>query len=325
MRARGAAVGRDSAGQGQQPARPGATTIADDAPFADARRQVILARVAACERTMATPHWYSFETAALLHGLWTFRLTDAVHLTQLVNPHIAREDDAITPRDQVVRHCTDLTEGDRTTVRGLPVTSLERTAVDCARSMRFPAALMTMDCALRHGADLRVVDRILRDAKGGRGVVQARQVRDLADPGSESPGESLVRGVLVEHGYPPPQTQARVTTALGDRWVDLGWPDAKVAVEFDGEVKYTTLAAGDPDGVRARERVRQAALEEVGWVVVRATWADLDEPAGFLGRLEAALHDRWHLMPEELPYVVGVTRWDVTGRGARALTRRPAR
>lgn len=298
--------------------RPGVvTSIPPDADPGSARRNLILARVNACEHLLSLPHWYAFETAALLHGLWTYRPADRVHLAQPTKPRIKRDDENLAHRFRVVRHHVAVPERDRVVVGGVPATSLERTAVGCARSLPFKAALMTMDCALRHGADPDAVDAILREAAGGRGIVQARQVRDLADAGAETPGESLTRGVLLEHGFPPPQTQVRIATRRGTKWADLAWPDALVAIEFDGDIKYTTLAGGNAGLVRDRERTRQAAIERAGWTVVRARWEDIEAPSRFPARVNAALYDRWHLMPEELPMVVGTTRWNTLGQRRR--------
>lgn len=263
-----------------------------DAPAAVARRDLVLARVSAAWSQLDSEVWFSHETAALLHGMWTYRLSDRVHLTQLYPPQIRREDDSWDHRFLVTRHWTRLPARDRDEVAGVPVTSLERTAVDCARGLPFDAALVVMDCALRHGADRALVRRIIEESRGKRGVVQARQVLALADGGSESPGETLTRWGLVESGLPQPVTQIPVLTSLGPRWVDMGWPAARVGIEFDGEVKYTVLADGDPDEVRRRERARQRAIEEQDWRIVRSDWPDIDQPHAFHVKVRRALAGR---------------------------------
>lgn len=273
---------------------PGLAAVQDpDAAPAVARRDLVLARVAATAQRLTTQYWFSHQTAALLHGLWTYRLADRVHLTQLHPPPVRRERDSWEHRHRLTRHWTALPERDRDRISGLPVTTLERTAVDCARSLSLAAALPLMDCALRHGADDRVIAQILEESRGKRGVVRARRVLELADAGAESPGESLVRLALIEEGLGRPETQVRVGTALGDKWVDVGWPRARVGVEFDGEVKYGELAGGDPDGVRRRQAVRQAAIEDQGWRIERAGWDDVEDPGPMLARVRGALSGRW--------------------------------
>ena len=69
---------------------------------------------------------------------------------------------------------------------------------------------------------------------------------------------------------------ARVDLLIGER----------VVVEVDGALKY----ADDPDGhTLFREKVREDRLRELGYEVVRVTWADLADPAGLLSRVRAAL------------------------------------
>ena len=57
---------------------------------------------------------------------------------------------------------------------------------------------------------------------------------------------------------------------------------------FDGRVKYV----GTPDQVAHTvmlEKAREARLRELGWIVVRWSWADLADLAGFRRRIEAAI------------------------------------
>jgi hypothetical protein len=277
--------------------RPGVAIPMDpEAPPAAARQRLVLGRAIAAHHDAGYEHWFAVETAALLHGLWVYGMADRVHLFQLYPPAVRRDPSSWEHRHHVVRHWTALPARDRTVVGGLPVTSLERTAADCARLLRFDQALVVMDCALRHGADEAMIATILGESKGKRGVVQARRVLALADRGAESPGESLVRGALAEGGLPRAETQVRVTTARGEKWVDVGWPRARVGVEFDGEVKYGELAMGDPQAVRRAERVRHEVIEDEGWRLERAGWSDvvdLDARARFVARVRRALAGRW--------------------------------
>lgn len=286
--------------------RPGMyTTSNPEAAPGLARRDLVLARVAAAKSSLGTDYWFSHATAALLHGLWTYRLADRVHLTQLYPPQIRREDDSWDHRYRVTRHWTRLPHRDRDVVNGLPVTTLERTAVDCARSLGPAPALVVVDSALHNGADRAIIEQILRESRGKRGVVQARRIFDLADDGAESPGESLVRLMMIEQGFPRPETQVPVETALGVKWVDVGWPEARVGIEFDGEIKYTDLADGDPEGVQRRELSRHAAIEAEGWRLTRAAWPDVDQETLFLDRVHEAFAGRWHLLPRRRSLLSG--------------------
>src|SRR5690606_17763849 len=138
--------------------RPGIFATTDpNGSAAIARRDLVLARTAAAWANVDSAVWFSHETAAVLRGMWTYRLADRVHLTQLYPPQVRREDNSWEHRYRVTRHWTALPPRDRDVVGGLPVTSLERTAADCARSLPLASALVVMDCALHHGADRGLV------------------------------------------------------------------------------------------------------------------------------------------------------------------------
>ncbi|UTT60228.1 hypothetical protein [Cellulosimicrobium cellulans] len=258
--------------------------VAADLSPAQLRRELVLRRVRAVAERLSSPYWFSHASAALLHGCWTWRLADVVHVTQLRPPKAAQT------RDPTLRrHWTTLGARDRAVVAGLPVTTLERTVVDCARSLPGAQALVVADSALRAGADPAVLTVLLAEATGGRGVRGARDVVGLADARSESPGESVVRWVLHEAGLPAPVPGLEVSTWRGSLWVDLGWPEHRVAVEFDGGVKYSGGSFGDPRSRLEHEKTRHDALVEAGWVVLRIVWADLGDPATIVRRVERAL------------------------------------
>ncbi|MCA5892594.1 hypothetical protein LEP48_04395 [Isoptericola sp. NEAU-Y5] len=260
--------------------------VDEDGP-ARARRAEVLRRVRAVQLRLTTAYWYSHTTAAVLHGCWTWRLSDAVHVTQLRAPNAEQS------RERGLRrHWTALPPRDRTTIDGLPATTLERTVVDCARTLPPDQGLVVTDSALRGGADLDVLCAILDESAGRRGVRRAREVVDLADPRSESPGESLLRWVVHDAGLPTPEAGHRTMTRRGDVWLDLAWPERKVALEFDGAVKYSGGDYGDPAGRVFAEKLRQDALEEAGWLVVRVTWDDLHQAEALAARIRAALRTR---------------------------------
>ena len=68
--------------------------------------------------------------------------------------------------------------------------------------------------------------------------------------------------------------------------LDFAWPDLRVALEFDGLVKY--IGDTPTSAVLRRERERENALVDDGWVIVRITWADLSHPRRIQAMLERA-------------------------------------
>jgi hypothetical protein len=249
-----------------------------------ARRQaLVLARVRGAAEVLRTAYWFSHATAAVLHGLWTWRLADTVHVTQLRPP----SGDALGD-EWLERHWTKLPARDRTELDGLPVTTIERTIVDCARTLPGAQALVVANSGLRAGADPERVATILAEASRRRGVRAAREVLALATPASESVGEGVVRWIIHDGRLPAPVVGHPVGTWAGTFWLDLAWPDLRIAIEFDGAVKYSGGEYGDPREVLLAEKRRQDALTELGWVVVRISWDDLSDPERILARLRAA-------------------------------------
>ena len=85
--------------------------------------------------------------------------------------------------------------------------------------------------------------------------------------------ESEARLAMVDGGLPMPKLQYEILDGNGElRRVDFAWPDAKVAVEYDG-VDWHSGA----DAMR-RDRRRQAALLDVGWVVICIVFEDVQIP-----------------------------------------------
>jgi len=108
---------------------------------------------------------------------------------------------------------------------------------------------------------------------------------DLADPASESVGETRTRLLLRDLGFEV--VSQRVLTD-GRRFVgrvDL-LVDGVVVVEFDGLVKY---AGQDGRRALAAEKARESAIVDLGYEVVRLVWADLANPAEVARRVRLAL------------------------------------
>ncbi len=102
------------------------------------------------------------------------------------------------------------------------------------------------------------------------------------DSGAQSPQETYLRLLLIDDGLPPPQTQIPV---LGDNgsvvaYLDMGWPDLMVAVEYDGEQHRTNRSQYSWDVKRL------AMAQRRGWIVVRVLAGD--KPKDTLRRVRAA-------------------------------------
>lgn len=171
---------------------------------------------------------------------------------------------------------------------GLPITSLERTVVDCSRIFAYQSALIVAESSLWIGADRELIDSMLNKMRGVKGIARARQAMANASSLSESPGETLALDALRAMRLPMPEQQMRVETRNGVHRLDFAWREHKVALEFDGRSKYFDYAPTDE--VLFQERRREKALIEEGWIIIRIEWADLFREVELRGRIIRALH-----------------------------------
>ncbi|GGC06731.1 hypothetical protein GCM10010972_19980 [Cellulomonas carbonis] len=259
--------------------RPGAYVVADTLPTDpfELGTQLALAHAVAVSR-QHRPGVLSHTTAALMWGL---PLPGDPGPTHVIRPTTVSGSHA----DDVVRHLVRLAPDEVTTVAGMPVTTLARTAVDCAATLPAGHGLVVVDAARRSGVTAEALQRALAGRPGTRGIRRARAVVEHADDGAESPGESSTRAALIGLGLPRPETQVLVRTAAGDMWADLGWRGWRLLVEYDGRSKY------EDGGVDAllKEKRRQDLVESAGWRVLRVTAADLRDRRLLVRRLRAVL------------------------------------
>lgn len=145
------------------------------------------------------------------------------------------------------------------------------------------AALVAGDEALRLGACTREeIEWSLEHYRGCKGIDAARKVLEHLEPRHESPGETLSAAVLRRGAWDfDPQVEVWANGRLYR--LDFALREYRVALEFDGEIKYT-----GPEVMEAQLR-READLRAAGWVVVRFVWADLEDEFVLRQRIHAAI------------------------------------
>lgn len=213
-------------------------------------------------------------SAAVLHGSgWV----DDAHTVELLHGNGRQPPGIQTHRDRIEEDEIEL-------LAGISVTSPVRTALDFGCWYPTMTAVAAID-ALARATEIKAADLALlcRRYGGRRGIVRARRVADLFDAGAQSPKESWLRIVLIQAGIPQPQTQIPVSNEFGDvfAYLDMGWPEFKVAVEYDGEQHRTNRQQYGWD-IRRREM-----LERLGWIVIRVIAGD--KPPDIVNRVRAAL------------------------------------
>jgi hypothetical protein len=222
----------------------------------------------------------SHGSAAVLHGLpvWSGSI-EQVHVTR------SRSNGAKV-RGGVAVHGATLPPAHVADVDGVRVTALARTVVDLARTLPIEQAVAAGDRAVTLGLDFADVDSVLLAMEQWPGIRQARRVVDFLDGRSESVGESVSRVRIWEQGLPIPIPQREIYDAEGTMIarVDFAWDRHRTVGEFDGRVKYGRLLRPDQslEEVLFAEKLREDALRDAGWQVVRWIWADLYRP-GVIG------------------------------------------
>lgn len=198
-------------------------------------------------------------SAAALHGS---KWIDAKHPAEL--NHTSRH-----KASGIVLHSDKLTDDEICVLGGMRVTTPARTAFDLGRrrgSRRGEGVAVERVDALLQACDLKLVEvRALIDSHPGvRGLVQLRNVLDLADYGAESPQETRLRLLYTEAGMRPTQTQIKVFGKWGEQVgrIDMGWPEWKVGVQYDGIQHWT-----DPKQ-RTKDIDQDAEYRELGWQIV---------------------------------------------------------
>lgn len=119
----------------------------------------------------------------------------------------------------------------------------------------------------------------------GRGATALRAAVDLARERAWSAQETRTRLMLETRGWPQPVLNHEVidpATRIA-YYVDLAYPQQRIAIEYDGAEHLT-----DADRVK-RDHRKSAALHAEGWTVIRVYAEDLRDPSDLLARLDHAV------------------------------------
>jgi hypothetical protein len=158
---------------------------------------------------------------------------------------------------------------DTTSHRGIPVTTVSRTLLDLAASIRPERLERALAQAQRLELyDHRAITDLIARSNGhrGRGVL-ARAISREDPKWTRNDYEASFLALVRDAGLPEPLVNLPLTAPDHPRLeVDLCWPTHRLIVELDGWETHRTRAAFEAD------RRRDAALQAAGWRVVRFTW-----------------------------------------------------
>lgn len=180
---------------------------------------------------------------------------------------------SLHPRTGLRVHRSSLPVDEVELVREIPVTSVARTILDLASTVRRDQLeLACNEAEVRGLTSRRSVPELLERYPGRRGAAAVRELFEQADGLRGLTREELERrfaALLDVTDLPRPRRNAHVA-AMGRIFeVDCLWTEERLVVELDGRSTHGTRRAFE------RDRERDRLLQAEGWRVVRITWRQL--------------------------------------------------
>jgi hypothetical protein len=215
------------------------------------------------------------ETLTALTGwsaLWLYGLVDTLQSTvELTTNHARRAPEL----ERVgVRRSRTLSAVDVTQVDGLPVVTVARLFCDVAGSVKQSALRgFLLDARQRR----LVTSSEIRTALERAGNIKAARMlrmllEELSHENADSVFEHRMRRRLMEDGFHPDPGQAEVPIEGGRiLHVDIPFSNEKVGIECHGLGFHADRKALETDAKR------QSELNLTDWIIVIATWRDLEE------------------------------------------------
>jgi hypothetical protein len=166
------------------------------------------------------------RAAAALHGA---KWVDASTPIEVIAEHTRR-------REGVIVHEERIAAEETTYIGELLVTTPARTAFDIARHLPRDVAVPHLD-ALSAATGVTSADAIalIDRYRGARGIRRAQTALALMDAGAQSPEETRLRLVLIDAGLPAPRTQIRVSDGFNEAFIDMGYDEPMVGLDYEGK------------------------------------------------------------------------------------------
>jgi hypothetical protein len=194
------------------------------------------------------------RAAAALHGA---KWIEAATPIELIAEHTR-------PRPGVIVREERIDAGEITYVGELPVTTLARTALDLGRHLPRDAAVAHLDAlAAATGVTCAEVIALAERYRGARGIRSARTALALMDGGAQSPQETRLRLVLIDAGLPAPRTQIRVSDGHSEAFIDMGYDQPMVGLDYEGAHHSANR------GQYVYDIGRAELIEREGWIDIR--------------------------------------------------------
>ena len=167
--------------------------------------------------------------------------------------------------DGVALHWADLKPDEMADM----VTSVDRTLVDCVRSLPFDEALAVADSALRHRSITKAWLAQLADGIVGPGAPQARRVAREATHLAANPFESVLRAIALDVPGIDLKPQVVIADEQGQGRADLVDRKRRWVVEAESHSWHSRR------GALRRDCRRYTKLVLLRWRVLRFAWEDV--------------------------------------------------
>ncbi len=194
------------------------------------------------------------RAAVALHGA---KWVDASTPIEIIGEHTRRQRGVIVRQERIAAD-------EITYVGDLPVTTPSRTAVDIGRHLPRDIAVAHLDAlAAATGVTARDALALIDRYPGARGIRRARSALALMDGGAQSPGETRLRLWLVDAGLPQPRTQIRVTDGFSEAFIDMGYEEPLVGLDYEGSHH------SENRGQYVYDLGRADLIDREGWIDIR--------------------------------------------------------
>ncbi|WP_336662358.1 hypothetical protein [Leucobacter sp. USHLN154] len=114
------------------------------------------------------------------------------------------------------------------------------------------------------------------------GPLRTRALALLRAP-VDSPPESFLRIAIILAGFEEPKVNCPVPTRARTFHADLGYPELRIAIEYEGRYHFSS-----PDQARF-DLQRRRSMVEAGWTVLQVLDSDVDDPHSFFVGLGMAI------------------------------------
>ncbi len=286
------------------------------APRWHVRRQVQVARILATgvSRERSAQRMITMEAALIVRGLPSWMGTYDIHYRTLgngspgrcVEAPCVRVGETLVPEVAVRKVVADRLSSRFDLVRGVPVASLEETILDLVRLAHPLMAYVDVSVALSElcrfdtrqiPASRRRENRVkeiligqLEPIRNRRGYRRALELIKKADAGIDTPPEGVLLWLLhillrndrsqlahFESQYP--------VVVRGElKRADVGFPNLKLFIEFDGRGKLIKDDEGAQNWIDRQQRFQQE-----GWTPLRFTTSNLNNLAGVADEMTRVL------------------------------------